>query len=222
MMKFLEIASSGIATIDASMGLLRRLKAVWVELRNMFPLPRKNNTPLDYENDFIEEVLDLHGPRGARAILTKRQRLRFRDVESAIVRDGVWGNGEQFADYTVQGARRVGTKQEGMRTAVLLTIEPRPPDGEPREVRTSRLIRDAFAEQNSFFDLMVERPTGYLSLKILFPKSRPPKAAYLVETPSETTLRRIPVRYTAERRPYLAWRASQPVPLTTYSVRWAW
>lgn len=226
MINFFEIASSIVVSLETSIGLVERLKALWTRARaTLFPSPAPPPPPaarLDYENDFIEEVLDLRDTHGARALLTKRQRLRFHGVESAILRDGVWGNGHQFADYDVQGARKVATKQEGMRTTVLLAIEPTPLDGTAHEVRMSRQIRDAFGEPNSFFDLMAERPTGHLSLKVLFPKSRPPKSAHLVKAPAETIVRRIPIRYTAQRRPLLAWRLNNPLPFATYSLRWAW
>lgn len=225
MTNYFEIASSIMTSLEASIGLFERIKTLWARARQMFPAPAALPEPgqkLDYENDFIEEVLDLRDTYGRRALLTKRQRLRFRSVESAILRDGIWGNGEQFGRYQVTGARRVSTQQEGMRTTVLLAIEPRPTDGEPREVQMTRTIRDAFRDRTSFFDLMAERPTGHLSLRVMFPKSRPPTSAYLVEAPSETTLRRIRLRHTEDGRPFLSWRRSHPVPLTTYSLRWAW
>lgn len=217
-----EMAGAVVSALETSMGLLERLKVLWKRVSAIFPSWATTMRSFDYENDFIEEVLDLRDVRGARALLKKRQRMRFRQGEAAILRDGVWGNGDQFARYQVQGARRVGTRREGMRTTVLLVIEPRPPNGEPRDIRTNRLIKDAFGDANTFFDLMAERPTGYLSLKVLFPRSRPPTSAYLVQAPAETTMRRIPVRYTADRRPFLAWRTSEPQPLMTYSLRWAW
>ncbi len=214
-----------IETIGSVSTLLRvseQLLSQWDALRRKGRRLFTGMSGVDYENDFIDEVIDIRDRQGATAVLEKRQQVRFRRGESAILRDGIWGEGKQLARYSVVGARQVGVKHEGLRKTVLLAIEPRPIEGQPQEVRITRTMRHAFGEPTGFFDLMAERPTKRLSLKVLFPRSRPPKCAHLVEWPSERTVRAVPVKYRADRRPFLSWKEIRPHPLSAYSLRWTW
>lgn len=219
-MNSLELFSGLVSSLDTSLSLATRVAGEIKSLGKRRSL--KHNSSPDYENDFIEEVIDIRDAAGQSAVLEKRQRVRFRHSESAILRDGLWGDGDQLARYSVRGARRIGVKREGLRTTVLLVVEPRPAEGEACQFAVRRVMRNAFKDSEAFFDLMAERPTGHLSLKVLFPRSRPPRSAHLVQWPLEKTLRVIPVRYAPDRRPFLTWRESKPIPLTAYSLRWIW
>jgi hypothetical protein len=217
-MNLIEIIGSLSTLVQVSEQFLDQLKGLRRRLRGIFT----RMPGVDYENDFIDEVVDIRDRTGATAVLEKRQQVRFRRSESAILRDGVWGEGEQLSRYSVVGARQIGMRHEGLRKTVLLAVEPRPVDGEAQEVRITRTMRHAFLEPTGFFDLMAERPTKRLSLKVLFPRSRPPRQAHLVEWPAERTMRRVPVRYAPDRRPFLYWKEMRPHPLTAYSLRWMW
>lgn len=168
-MNLIDVIGSLSTLVQVSEQLIDQLKALHRKVRGVFV----HVTGVDYVNDFIDGVIDIRDSRGATAVLEKRQRVRFHRGESAILRDGMWGEGKQLARYNVVGARQVGVKHEGMRKTVLLAIEPRPIERQPQEVRITRTMRHAFGEPAGFFDLMAERPTKRLSLKVLFPRSLP-------------------------------------------------
>src|SRR5436305_14524111 len=66
-----------------------------------------------YETLWLELVLDIADLQGARAVLTRRQSIRFHALDGAVVRELVWGEGDQLVRYTAAGARRLAVRAEG-------------------------------------------------------------------------------------------------------------
>src|SRR3712207_3385467 len=59
------------------------------------------------ETLWLDVVLDLTDAQGERAVITRRQRVRVLAPGGVVVRELVWGEGEQCARYTVRGAQRL-------------------------------------------------------------------------------------------------------------------
>jgi hypothetical protein len=209
--------------MEAAAHLVETMKMLYDRVSPWFRTKRVAAAPsVDYTNDFIDEILEIRDTRGREAQLTKRQRVRITNDGGAVLRDVVWGTGRPLARYMVRGARKLGLIEEGTRRTVLLRIEPPPSQGQTHNVRVQRLVKGAFIDDTNYFELLAERPTRRMSLRILFPRGRPPKTAHLVLSPAERTLKPLRVRYTKNRQPYLSWRAEDPQMMTAYSLRWAW
>ena len=177
---------------------------------------------LSYENLALDYVFDIRDPGGRRATIKRRQRVRFRVEDSGVIRDLVWGEGNPLAGYAVVGARCAGVRQEGSKRVVLLALPRKPSRGDQATVATSRTVRDPAVGPAGYAESWVERPTAKLSLKVVFPRSRPPTEAHLVTVPTSSDSRRLKLRYGSDGRPYLSWRKRKPHTFTTYSMRWAW
>lgn len=218
-MSLLEGMSAAVATLETTVGLFDRVTKIWNQVTQRLDLAGNG---LAYENLSLDVLVEIRDPRGTTAVLQRRQRVRFRDQEGAIIRDLVWGDGEALARYAVKGARRLDVLQEGSKRVVLLGLDRRPVKGARAVVSMRRLMRNAFLQSREYFETLVERPTRRLSMKIVFPPSRPPKDAELVTLPPGLPTRRVPVRYTADRRPFLAWSERDPDRYRIYSLRWSW
>jgi hypothetical protein len=190
-------------------------------LRTAAKLRSGQTPPTSYENVSLDIVLDIRDPKGQRAVLERRQRVRFLTSDSGAVRDLVWGEGNTLVHYTAVGARRLGVRPEGSKRAVLLALGRRPQRGEQASVRSRRVIAGGLTQPAEYWEAMVERPTQRLSLQVLFPPERPPREAHLVASAGQPT-HRIRVRYRSDGRPCLSWRLRQPVPDCTYSLCWTW
>jgi hypothetical protein len=188
--------------------LRRRVRPVW--------------PPMPYETLWLELVLDLDDPRGERAVLTRRQGVRFLSQGGAVVRELVWGEGEQLVRYHARGARRLAVRPEGSKRAVLLDPDRRPAVGDRLTIESRRTIRGGFRGRSEYCEAYLERPTGRVDLTIIFPAAHPPTRAQLVRATTETVLRLVPVRYRADGRAVLRCRLRHPDPATTYSLRWSW
>ena len=204
--------------LNAAAALLRELRLAGAVLGGALGRPRPARA---YETLWLELVLDLDDPRGERAVLTRRQRIRFH-AGAVVVRELVWGEGEQLARYTAQGARRLAVRPEGSRRAVLLDPDRRPVRGAEVTITSRRTIRDGFRRADEYCEAFLERPTGRVELTVVFPPARPPKRAQLVLATTEAVLRAVPVHYRPDGRAMLRCRLRRPDPAATYSLRWSW
>src|SRR5262245_47056296 len=92
-----------------------------------------------YENDSLSLTLDLLAS-GKKAVVLRKQKVRFLTAEAGIVTNPVWGEGHQLADFKVNGARLVGSRREGAVSVLLLALNRRPDKGSIAEVTSTRTV----------------------------------------------------------------------------------
>jgi hypothetical protein len=176
----------------------------------------------EYENLRLTIVLDIRDRDGSHAILSRQQRVRFLVPDTGVIRDLVWGEGDQFAHYHSPHVKRLMVRPEGSRSALMLGLSHRPAKGEQASIHSRRVIEGALSQSMEYCEMLVERPTRYLALTVLFPRSRPPHSARVVIAHAAESVRRVSVRYGSGGRPYLRWSCRSPVVDTLYSLRWSW
>ena len=88
-------------------------------------------------------------------------------------------------------------------------------------VVTKQTAANAFLQRREYFEASVERPTGRLSLKAVFPKGRSPSNAYLSIDSGRVT-ERLPVRIGLDGRARISWSVKNPPLNTVHSMRWTW
>ncbi len=174
-----------------------------------------------YESLSLSYELDIRDLDGARARLTRDQEVLFLTSEAGVVRDLVWGDGEQSVGYRASGAEPMATRQEGMARVVWLGLQHSPRAGERAKVRTARTIVDGLGRDEEFLEVRVERPTKRLRLRVLFPEGRPPRSAIL-ETSSNRHPRRSLVPRLVGTRQRLSWSVTGARTFETYRLRWTW
>ena len=211
-----------LGRIASAAALLTALVRQLVELRTLLHRLLPATVPSGYENLSLDLVLDIRDREGRRAVLERRQRVHVLSDDAPIIRDPVWGEGRPLARYQVSGASRLQVRAEGSRQAVLLSTMPPLAKGGRATLRCRRLIRDGLRNRTEYCEALVERPTGRLTIKVLFPPTRPPREAYLVSTPEHGHQRTVRLRYGADGRPFLAWRLAKPAAYTLYSLCWRW
>jgi hypothetical protein len=211
----IDTALGSADTLATAIGQLKSAAAV---VRQWLPASCPQT---DYENLRLDVVLDITDPRGRHAVLARRQLVCFLIPDTGVVRDLIWGNGNQVTRYTAHGANRLGLRPEGPLQVMLLGLPYRPVKGERVLLQSRRTIHGALRESSEYCEMFVERPTRRLALKVLFPRSRPPTTARVVTSP-DASVTPIPVRYGADGRPFLQWGCTAPKRDWTYSLRWAW
>jgi hypothetical protein len=217
-MSILDAAPAVATVADALTALLAQVRAVLGALAPFRPVA----PPLvDYENLRLDIVLDIADAGGRHAVLARRQLVRMLVPDTGVVRDLIWGNGNQLVRYRSRGATRLGVRPEGPKQVLLLGLPHRPAKDERLLLQSRRTIHNALQESAEYCEMLVERPTRRLGMKVLFPRSRPPTAARLV-TAQDASVQRVPVRYGADGRPYLQWGCTAPRQDWTYSMRWSW
>ena len=175
-----------------------------------------------YENLSLAVELELCDVRGRRAVIRRKQRVRFLSDEAGVVRDVIWGEGETLAGYRVEGAKKLSVRQEGSKKVVLLGLPANPAKGASVTLKTERIIRGGFRPDEGYLEVVVERPTRRLRLSVLFPRGRPPKHARVETSPPALAAHPVALRLTADGRTYATWPVVEPKHLVTYRVCWSW
>jgi hypothetical protein len=174
---------------------------------------------VSYENLFLDIILDLRDAAGQEADVICRQKVRFLVEDAAVISSPVWGDGNQLAQFKVDGGTYLAEQSAGPKRVQLLALD-RPPRQESATVQSTRRIKNGFLKADEYFESMVERPTHRLRVTVLFPKARPPKRAYLVGTSGESLSQpRVTLR---DGRASLRWAMQSPRVRSIYSLRWAW
>jgi hypothetical protein len=217
-MSALDLVTGVSTAAEATAHLMRQLRQLWAAVRDL----RRRHPSAAYENLLLELVLDIQDRRGLRAVLERRQRVRFLADEAEVVRELVWGEGEQLSRYSVRGACRLLIRPEGSKRAVLLGLAHRPRKGEQALLRSRRVIRNGFRLPTEYCETVLERATQRVVITVIFPLGRPPNEARLVVTPQQRNERTVPIRFAADGRAFLRWSLAQPSLDRTYSLRWSW
>jgi hypothetical protein len=175
-----------------------------------------------YENISLSLHLRIIDAAGACAELERRQVVRFTTAETGVIRDLVWGDGDAVRAYTASGARLLGMRREGSKSALLLALPASPAAGQRAEVRCKRLIHGALTRRCEYLEVQVERPTKRLALKVSFPKHRPPTRIWMAVHPPESVPASVPVRFNASGRASAQWRRAKVRVSSTYRLSWSW
>ncbi|MGD9895423.1 MAG: hypothetical protein AB7U18_29390, partial [Dehalococcoidia bacterium] len=171
----LELLVRLVTAIEVLPGLLRQVVAVGALVTRHLPV----RPAAAYETVSLDLVLDIRDAEGHRAILTRRQRVRALTGEPVTVRELVWGEGTPLAHYRVRGASRLTIVPEGSRAAVLLCLFSGDSARRINTIESRRLIRNGLRKRHEYCEALVERPTGRLAMRVVFPGTRPPKRAEL-------------------------------------------
>ncbi len=217
-MNLLDFVNKFIALIELFAKLLSKTDLL-LEVITRIVLKRLGPT---YENLDLDVMVDIRDRRGRVAIVSRRQAVRFLTAGNGIIRDLVWGDGVAMARYVVDGAHRLSVQPEGSKKAVLLGLGRQAHRGEKVVVSSRRLIKGGFTARSEYYEMLAERPTQKMSMRIVFPASRPPREARIAALPPLERSRRVPVRYDKSGRPFLAWTALRPACFRIYGLQWSW
>jgi hypothetical protein len=121
-------AAPQFATVTNSLSaLLAQVRATLITPAPFRPAP---SPIVGYEILRLAVVLDICDARGQRAVLARRQSVRFLVPDTRVVRDLIGGNGNQVALYTTHGLSRLAPRPEGPKQVMLLGAPHRPAKGE--------------------------------------------------------------------------------------------
>jgi hypothetical protein len=219
MLNFIQFVSTASALVEALSSLAEHIQGLQ---KSFGPVASFIRPQVSYENLLLDLTFDIGEGRRPKATILRTQKVRFLVPDEGVIRELAWGRGEQLKEFSVEGAKLVGTRFEGSRTVLLLGLDHRPDKGEVATVRTKRIVANAVAGRDGYAEASLERPTRRLAVAVRFPKHRPPVRAHLVTSPPRLPARRLRCRYGADGRPYISWTTRRPERYVTYSFRWRW
>jgi len=201
----------------------------WFELvGNIWKVGRKLMRGLSSEG--IYEVLDyecrleLHDEVGQRATIQKLERVRYLQDYVTTYQDQAWGDGEIFLDYECSPGLPVDEYQLGHRTYKLISLRESKNRGDIDEFNIQWKMRDGFLKSTGFWGTAINHRTRNLTVKVAFPKGRPPVRVSVFETNLQRTrvLGLETRRELPDGRTAIVWTQPSPLLYEDYILRWEW
>jgi hypothetical protein len=174
---------------------------------------------LDYDS-----ALELLDGRGEKAIITRRQVIRFLQDNVVAIHDHAWGDGELFAEYKCQPGVPVDIYEDGSKHNVLISLRETKNRGDVIELWIERGIRGGFLDQDEWFETEIDHWVKKLKLAIIFPKARHCKRATLSRrsTGKTTLLSQDRFALLPDGRQKLTWETTRPKLHDRYTLKWTW
>jgi hypothetical protein len=177
-----------------------------------------------YEVLDLDARLELQDSKGHKAILYKRERVRFLQDNIIAYQDKAWGDGKIFADYKCSPGVAVDRYRDGYRYRILISLRETKNRGNIEEFQIERTIQDGFTKPVEDFQIDIDHTTQKLSLSAVFPRKRIPKRVLLIErnTTRAIALGAEHIQTRPDGRQQVVWRTERPRLFEGYILRWEW
>ncbi len=134
-----------------------------------------------YEVLEYESNLELKDPTGKRATFKKREKIRYLQDNVIAYQDQAWGDGEILMDYHCTPGRPVDRYRSGYKTYILISRREVKNRGDVDEFNIAWKMRDGFLRETEQWETHVTYKISHLKINVIFPKSRPPMRASIIQ-----------------------------------------
>lgn len=202
---------------DVAEGLMKLWQSMW-------RLATGRNRTGMYEVLDYDVRLELLDAKGQRAVLHKRQKVRFLQDNIIAYQDKAWGDGDIFAHYSCSPGIAVDRYQEGHRYRVLISLRETKNRGDIEEFLIERTIRGGFTRPTEDLQIEIDHRTAQLSISVVFPRNHLPKQTMLVEQNTTQAMQLGPTHHLTlpDGRQEVRWQTSKPRLFEAYILRWEW
>lgn len=177
-----------------------------------------------YEVLAYESRLEIADPKGEKAVLHKRERVRFLQDNIMAYQDQAWGDGDIFADYQCSPGVAVDRYREGHLFRILISLRETKSRGDVEAFHIQRTIKRGFTQAVEDFQTEINHTTRKLSVSVVFPRNRHPKRVTLVEKNiARATEIGVENRVKLpDGRQQFMWQTDHPRLFEAYILRWEW
>ncbi len=171
-----------------------------------------------------EVELELLDPNGEKAILHKREKVRFLQDNIIAYQDQAWGDGDIFADYQCSPGVAVDKYREGHNYQILISLRETKNHNDVEEFRIDRTIKHGFTKEIEDFQLEIVHVTQRFSISVVLPKNRFAKQVSLIERNATKTTALDAENQTRlpDGRQKVIWTTDRPRLFESYILRWEW
>jgi hypothetical protein len=200
---------------------LSKLGGGWETIRQLWSKLRYHGM---YEILDYDTTLGIVDARGEKAILTRREVVRFLQDNVVAIHDHAWGDGELFARYRCQPGVPVDFYEDGSKHNVLISLRETKNRGDVVEFWIERVIKGGLTEKQEWYEVEVDHWMKHLKMSIVFPRKRHCRRATLSRrSTGKTTL--LPQKHFAllpDGRQKLTWETRRPRYHDCYTIKWVW
>lgn len=174
---------------------------------------------LEYESTW--EMLDTEGRI---AIFRKRQRVKFLQNNIIAFEDYAWGDGEIFTDYKCVPGVVADRYREGDRWNILISLRGTKNRGDVEEFYIERTVKNGFTNSEEWQQAEIRRQTKRLQMNVIFPSSRPCRAAVITQRSQNRPIALSPehFRMLPDGRQLLTWETTKVRSFDIYTLKWQW
>jgi len=198
--------------INAFLDIYELLRQWWPGNIDMYKI-------LDYESTW--EMLD---PEGRMAIFRKRQQVKFLQDNIISFEDYAWGDGEIFVDYKCAPGVVVDRYREGDRWNILISLRGTKNKGDVEEFYIQRTVKNGFTNSEEWQQAEIRRRTRRLQMNVIFPSSRPCRAAVITQRSQNRPISLGPEHFhiLPDGRQLLRWETTKVRSFDIYTLKWQW
>ena len=183
-----------------------------------------------FANEGIYEVLDyectleLKDRDGKKAIIHKREKVRYLQDYIIAYEDQAWGDGEILLDYHCSPGVPVDEYRLGHKTYKLISLREFKNKGDVDEFNIEWKMRNGFLKQMGFWGISINHRTNKVTIKVIFPKNRPPRNVSVTESNLQRTrnLGKDSQQILADGRSMIVWENTNPRLYEDYILKWEW
>lgn len=181
-------------------------------------------------NEGIYEVLDyectleLKDKEGKLATIRKRKKIRYLQDYITTFLDEAWGSGEILLNYRCMPGIPVDEYRLGHKTYKLISLREFRNKGDIDEFNIEWNMRNGFLLPTGFWGTAINQRMKKLTVKVIFPKDRPPLHLAITESNLKRTRalgneaqQRLP-----DGRPMVIWENEKPRLYEDYILSWEW
>ncbi len=171
-----------------------------------------------------EGTLEIKDKSGKRALVRKRQRVRYLQDNVIAYNDQAWGDGEILVNYRCTPGKKVDRYRAGHKDVVLVSLREIKKRGDVDEFNIEWEHRNGFLKAVEEWGTEVNHRTKQLKIQIIFPKARKPHNIALVEYLRRRTrpLNQEAIRKLPDGCWLVSWQTNRPRLYEQYSFKWEW
>ncbi len=183
-----------------------------------------------FANEGIYEVLDyectleLKDKEGVKAVIHKREKVRYLQDNIIAYEDQAWGDGEILIDYHCSPGFPVDEYRLGHKTYKLISLREFKNKGDMDEFNIEWKMRNGFLKKTGFWGTSIKHRTSKVTIHVIFPKNRPPLDVSITECNLQRThnLGKDNLQPLAAGRSMIVWGNANPRLYEDYVLRWKW
>jgi len=181
-------------------------------------------SPGMYEVLNYETILEILDAKGKRAILKKKEKVKFTQNNIIAYQDQAWGDGKILLNYKCTPGTPVDRYRSGYKNHILISLREVKNKGDIDEFFIEWGIQDGFLVNNGFWSTEINQRTKQIVIQIIFPKRRPPLRIWILEKNTQRThiLDVKGKKQLPDGRWLVNWEKNQPRLYEHYILNWEW
>jgi hypothetical protein len=210
-----------LVSVGSELSWLKTIGQLWMVIRKW--LKNRSDDGI-YEVLDYESTLELKDHDGRKARIKKCEKVRYLQDNIIAYQDQAWGDGSILQNYRCTPGVPVDRYRLGYKTYILISLREVKNKGYIDNFNIEWNIKEGFLLKTGFWATEISHRTRRVTVKVIFPKSRPPRNVSIIEKNSQKThlLEEAATVQLPDGRWSVTWERNQPKLYEQYILKWEW